>query len=66
MPVGAKNYVLSASGDDREAAMNLFGTLRQFDKDGCTQVYFTWAPEMGLGRAINDRLKRASAKSTPH
>jgi L-threonylcarbamoyladenylate synthase len=66
MSIGAKNYVLTASGDDREAAMNLFGTLRQFDKDGCTHVYFTWAPKMGLGRAINDRLKRASAKSTPH
>ena len=65
-PNGTKNYTLSNVGDDREAAMNLFGILRQFDKDGCDRVYFTWAPEKGLGRAINDRLKRASAKSTTH
>lgn len=62
--VDVKHYYLSVDGSDKEAAMNLFGTLRQFDKDGCTRVYFEWAPESGLGRAINDRLKRASAKGT--
>lgn len=57
-----KHYHLSENGDDREAAMNLFGVLRQFDKDQCSCVYFGWVPEKGLGRAINDRLKRAAAK----
>ena len=57
-----KHYYLSNNHNDREAAMNLFGTLRQFDKDGCKRIYFSWAPEGGLGRAINDRLKRASSK----
>ena len=64
--IDSKHYVLSKDGNDREAAMNLFGALRQFDKDGCDSVYFTWAPEKGLGRAINDRLKRASAKTNLH
>ena len=57
-----KHYHLSINHNDREAAMNLFGTLRQFDKDGRKRIYFSWAPENGLGRAINDRLKRASSK----
>jgi L-threonylcarbamoyladenylate synthase len=56
------HYFLSKSGDDKEAAMQLFAVLRRFDKDQCKKVYFQWAPEIGLGRAINDRLKRASAK----
>jgi L-threonylcarbamoyladenylate synthase len=56
------HYFLSKSGDDKEAAVQLFAVLRQFDKDQCQKVYFQWAPEQGLGRAINDRLKRASAK----
>lgn len=59
-----KHYHLSEDGNDKEAAMNLFGTLRRFDKDQCHKVYFVWAPPAGLGRAINDRLKRASAKGS--
>ncbi len=58
----ARHYYLSDDHSDRQAAMNLFGTLRQFDKDGCKRIYFSWAPDDGLGRAINDRLKRASSK----
>lgn len=57
------HYHLSDEGDDKQAAMNLFGLLRQFDKDGCSRVYFTWFPTAGLGRAINDRLQRASTKT---
>jgi L-threonylcarbamoyladenylate synthase len=57
------HYHLSDVGDDKQAAMNLFGLLRQFDKDGCSRVYFTWFPTAGLGRAINDRLQRASTKT---
>lgn len=55
-------YYLSENSDTREAAQNLFSMLRQFDELGYTHVWFQWAPEEGLGRAINDRLKRAAAK----
>jgi L-threonylcarbamoyladenylate synthase len=54
------HYYLSNSGDLSEAAASLFSTLRKLDKDHRTLVYFEWAPNEGLGRAINDRLKRAA------
>jgi L-threonylcarbamoyladenylate synthase len=58
---GALN--LSATGDLVEAAARLFQTLREADrlagKDG--RIAFAPVPETGLGRAINDRLRRAAA-----
>ncbi|MDT0681314.1 L-threonylcarbamoyladenylate synthase [Roseicyclus sp. F158] len=51
---------LSPGGDLREAAANLFGYLR--DLDGMAPVIaVSPIPETGLGRAINDRLRRAAA-----
>ncbi|MFN3844468.1 MAG: Sua5 family C-terminal domain-containing protein, partial [Paracoccaceae bacterium] len=54
---------LSASGDLVEAAASLFQTLREADvragPDG--RIGFAPVPESGLGRAINDRLRRAAA-----
>ncbi len=55
-------FYLTKNSDTREAAHNLFSMLRRFDELGYTHVWFEWAPEAGLGRAINDRLKRAAAK----
>jgi len=52
--------VLSASGDLREAAANLFAALRRLDATGLQQIVATAVPERGLGRAINDRLRRAA------
>jgi L-threonylcarbamoyladenylate synthase len=51
---------LSKSGDLIEAAANLFDHLHQLDKTG-TPIAVTPIPELGLGRAINDRLRRAAA-----
>jgi L-threonylcarbamoyladenylate synthase len=56
----SSHYFLSEKGDVKEAAANLFSTLRKLDQDHRNQAYFQWAPEVGLGRAINDRLKRAA------
>ncbi len=53
-------YILDELGDIAKAGNKLFSTLRLLDSDGCKEVYFSWAPEIGLGRAINDRLMRAS------
>ncbi|HZY78092.1 MAG TPA: L-threonylcarbamoyladenylate synthase [Cyclobacteriaceae bacterium] len=60
---GAKHQViLSPMGNLAEAAKNLFGALRQLDKMPVELILAELVPDEGLGRAINDRLKRASAK----
>jgi len=57
-PSSAAN--LSATGDLREAAANLFAMLRMLDKK-TEAIAVMPIPYDGLGEAINDRLKRASA-----
>jgi L-threonylcarbamoyladenylate synthase len=52
--------VLSERGEPREAAARLFAAMRSLDARGVRQIVAEWAPEHGLGRAINDRLKRAA------
>jgi len=53
---------LSVSKNLDEAAKNLFGYLRELDQMTDIQVIITeTVPNTGLGKAINDRLKRASA-----
>ncbi len=52
---------LSPSGDLQEAAANLFGALHQLDAMGAQRIAVAPIPETGLGRAINDRLRRAAA-----
>lgn len=52
--------VLSSSGDMNEAARNVFAALRDLDKTSVKMIYAELLPEMGLGRAINDRLRRAA------
>jgi L-threonylcarbamoyladenylate synthase len=52
---------LSAVGDLREAAANLFSMLRLLDKSGSETIAVMPIPDHGLGEAINDRLARASA-----
>lgn len=56
-----EDRTLSASGDIKEAARNLFGYLRELDEMKTTLILVEMAPEIGLGLAINDRLKRACA-----
>jgi L-threonylcarbamoyladenylate synthase len=52
---------LSRSGDLAEAAANLFAMLRRLDRPAFTGIAVMPIPEHGLGRAINDRLRRAAA-----
>jgi L-threonylcarbamoyladenylate synthase len=52
--------VLSATGDLREAAVNLFAALRRLDGRGLAVIIAQPMPNHGLGLAINDRLLRAS------
>ncbi len=52
---------LSRAGDLVEAAANLFGHLHALDALGAGTIAVSPIPETGLGRAINDRLRRAAA-----
>lgn len=55
-------FILTPSGKLEEAAARLFGTLRLLDERGYQSALAEPAPETGLGRAINDRLRRAAAR----
>jgi len=52
---------LSRRGDLVEAAVNLFAMLRRLDRPDFAGIAVMPIPEDGLGRAINDRLRRAAA-----
>ncbi len=53
--------VLSPAGNLEEAAQHLFESLRAFDKTDADVILTELVPDQGLGRAINDRLRRAAA-----
>jgi L-threonylcarbamoyladenylate synthase len=65
-PENPLNYaaveVLSASGNLREAAANLFRALRRLDALSLDKIVARPVREEGLGRAIMDRLRRCSAR----
>ena len=52
---------LSRTSDLTEAAANLFAMIRQLDRAEFSGIAVMPIPEHGLGRAINDRLRRAAA-----
>jgi len=56
--------VLSGSGDLREAAANLFAALRRLDEANVRTIWAQRVPDHGLGRAINDRLRRAATTAS--
>jgi L-threonylcarbamoyladenylate synthase len=58
---GACDLNLSPGGDLVEAAANLFGQLHRLDAMGAEAIAVAPIPDRGLGRAINDRLRRAAA-----
>ena len=43
-----------------EAAKNLYSTLRKIKNNGYKKIAVETIPNKGLGKTINDRLKRAS------
>jgi L-threonylcarbamoyladenylate synthase len=55
---------LSASGDLRTAAANLFAALHRAEGSAAPRIAVAPVPEEGIGRAINDRLRRAAAPRT--
>jgi L-threonylcarbamoyladenylate synthase len=57
-----ESYILSLEGSYTEAAKNLFTALRFLDQADVSLILAELLPEENLGRAINDRLRRASVK----
>jgi len=55
-----KEIVLSPSGNLNEAAQKLFSALRDLDAIDIDIILTELVPDTGLGRAINDRLRRAA------
>ena len=53
-------YFLSRNGNLKEAAKNLYSTLRKIKKNNYKSIAVSKIPNKGLGKTINDRLKRAS------
>jgi len=54
--------ILSTKGDLREAAANLFAAIRRLDALNLDLIVAEPIPEVGLGRAIMDRLRRAASR----
>ena len=65
LPGAGAVFNLSDDGDLTEAAARLFAGLRELDAEaaalGLTRIAVMPIPDRGLGRAINDRLRRAAA-----
>ena len=55
-------FNLSKKGNLNEAANNLYKTMRKIKKRKCKSIAVAKIPNIGIGRAINDRLKKASNK----
>jgi len=51
---------LSPQGNTHEASKNLFRFLRELDQSDAEVLITEFVPEVDLGRAINDRLRRAA------
>ena len=57
---GPLMFNLSPDGDLREAAANVFAFLRAADRLNPAAIAVAPIPALGLGEAINDRLRRAA------
>ena len=58
-----RQLILSPKGDFHEAAVNLFAFMREFERFPVDVILAEQLPETGLGKAINDRLRRAAVNS---
>ena len=56
------HFNLSKNGSLKEAANNLYKIMRKIKKGNFKSLAFTKIPCAGIGRAINDRLIKASNK----
>ena len=56
------HFNLSKNGSLKEAANNLYKTMRKIKKRNFKSIAVLKIPNTGIGRAINDRLRKASNK----
>ena len=60
--VGKNYFNLSKKGNLKEAANNLYKTMRKIRKSNFKSIAVVKIPNTEIGYAINDRLKKASSK----
>ncbi len=60
-----KTILLSPKGDFNEAAQHLFAAMRTLDESDVEVIIAELLPEQDLGRAVNDRLRRAGFSFLP-
>lgn len=53
--------ILSPQGSMEEASKNLYAYMHELDALGLAIILAEYLPDTGLGKSINDRLKRASS-----
>lgn len=58
-PSRKNQQVLATDGELRTAARNLYAALHKLDSLGLDAIYAEPVPDIGIGKAINDRLRRA-------
>ena len=58
--VSHPHMILSTKGDMAEAASRLFSAMREMDEKNVDVILAELVPNVGIGKAINDRLMRAS------
>ena len=63
-PLPERSWVLSPEGSMGEAARNLFHVLRLAEQTDPDRIIVEPFPDEGIGRALNDRLRRAAFEST--
>ena len=56
----AGDFTLSSDGDLHEAAARLYDALHRAAQSGRPRIAVAAIPDAGIGRAINDRLRRAA------
>ena len=56
------HFNLSKNNNLNEAANNLYKTLRKIKNSGYKSIIVNKIPNIGIGIAINDRLKKAANK----
>jgi L-threonylcarbamoyladenylate synthase len=62
IPISRYMKVLSKTGDLKEAAANFFSDLIELDREDVDIIYAERVPETGIGKAIMERLRKASKK----
>jgi L-threonylcarbamoyladenylate synthase len=60
--VGKNYFNLSKKGNLKEAANNLYKTMRKIRKRNFKSIAVVKIPNTEIGYAINDRLRKASTK----